>query len=54
VKASDTDKRLNLLKAIDYLCKKGTQVIKPHAYPQTKLLWKGQLTGNPNLGRPRL
>lgn len=54
VKARDSDKRLNLLRAIDYLCKKGTQVIKPHDYPKTKLLRKGQLTDNPNLGRPRL
>jgi hypothetical protein len=54
VEASDSAKRLNLSIAVSYLCKKETQVIKPHAYPQTKLLRKGQLSVMPvKLGRPR-
>lgn len=54
VEVGDSDKRQNLLRAVSYLCKKRTQVIKPRADLQTKLLRKGQLSKlATKLGRPR-
>jgi len=51
----DHDKRNNLNRAMEYLCKKGTQVIKPLSSPRAKLLFKGDLRNhNSNVGRPRL
>ena len=40
--------------AMEYLCKKKEQVIKPRDKPQTKTLTRGDLRNhNPNLGRQR-
>lgn len=52
---SDAVKRDNLMIAVEYLCKKHQQLIKPHNAPMTKLLRKGQckLLDSPKLGRPR-
>ena len=52
---SDTVKRNNLMIAVEYLCKKHQQVIKPHNAPMTKLLRKGQCkrSDSPKQGRPR-
>jgi hypothetical protein len=55
VNASDMEKRTYLIMiALDYLCKKKEQAIKPRDKPQTKTLTRGDLRNhNPNLGRPR-
>jgi hypothetical protein len=52
---SDAVKRDNLMIAVEYLCKKHQQLIKPHNAPMTKLLRKGQckLSDSPKQGRPR-
>jgi hypothetical protein len=51
----DHDKRNNLNRAMEYLCKKRTQVIKPLSSLRAKMLSKGDLRNhNPNLGRRRL
>ena len=56
VNANDMETRHYLTQiALDYLCKKKEQVIKPRDKPQTKTLTRGDLRNhNPNLGRPRL
>ena len=56
IKHDDTEKRNNLIDAISYLCKKSTQVIKPHHAPMTKLLRRGQfkVSNSPKLGRHRI
>ena len=52
---TDVEKRQNLMEAVRYLCKKTTQMIKPHHAPMTKLLRRGQfkVLDTPKLGRPR-
>jgi hypothetical protein len=47
-------KRKNLLRVVQYFCKKDTQMIKPRHSPQAKTLFRGDLRKhNPKLGRPR-
>ncbi len=55
IHCTDSEKRQNLMEAVRYLCKKTTQLIKPHHAPMTKLLRRGQckVLNTPKLGRPR-
>jgi hypothetical protein len=55
VQASDMTKRKNLLKTVEYLCKKKIQVIKPISNPRMKSIRKGQIPKSKlNLGRTRM
>lgn len=54
VTAKDDLKQQYLKRALEYLCKKETQVIKPRDKPQAKALTRGDLRNkNSNLGRDR-
>lgn len=55
VEATDFVKREYLKTALEYLCKKNEQVIKPHNQPHKRLINKGQFLDVENKGgRPRL
>lgn len=54
IEAKDMDKRKNLLRVVEYLCKKKIQVIKSLSSPRMKSIRKGQIpTKLLKLGRPR-
>lgn len=54
IEYSDTNKRMNLRRIVQYLCKKHTQYIKPINKPDAKLITKGFVSAKTKkLGRPR-